>query len=98
MDVRLYVQVPPSSPFLGDGYWSNGNEAGTRVEPAGDVTGLVIRLPRGGEISGTVRDDAGQPVVGATVRIENCNIGCPRDTTTDGSGAYRVAGSPPARA
>ena len=33
--IRLHVQVPPSSPFLGDGYWSDGSESGRRVESPG---------------------------------------------------------------
>jgi len=93
--IRLYVQVPQGSPFLGDGYWSDGTEAGRRIDAPGNVTGLEIRLPRGGEVSGTVRDGLGRPVEGASVRIENCQYGCPRDTTTDGSGAYRIRGIPP---
>jgi hypothetical protein len=95
--IRLHVQVPPSSPFLGDGYWSDGSESGRQVESPGDVTGLVIRLPRGGELSGTVRDAAGHPVPGASVRIEKCQFGCPRDTTTDESGAFLVRGIAPTR-
>jgi hypothetical protein len=93
--IRLHVQVPPSSPFLGDGYWSDVSESGRRVESLGDVTGLVIGLPRGGELSGTVRDAAGHPVPGASVRIEKCQVGCPRDTTTDESGGFRVRGIAP---
>jgi hypothetical protein len=91
----LHVQVPALSPFLGDGYWSDGTEAGRRVEATGNVAGLVIRLPRGGELSGTVLDGTGRAVAGAAVRIENCQYGCPRDTTSDESGAYRIGGIPP---
>lgn len=93
--VRVHVQVPQGSAFLGDGYWSDGTVTGRRIDDPGDVTGLVIRLPRGGEVSGTVRDDQGRPVPGATVRFENCQYGCPREVTTDGSGAYRVGGIAP---
>jgi len=66
-------------------------EAGRRVDAPGDVTGLVIRLPRGGEVSGTVRDGLGNPVAGAAVRIENCQYGCPREATSDASGDYRIS-------
>lgn len=93
--IRLHVQVPTSSPFLGDGYGAEDTEPGRRVDEPGDVTGLVIRLPRGGEVSGTVRDGRGLPVSGAVVRIEKCQVGCPRDATTDESGVYRVRGVAP---
>lgn len=95
--IRLHVQVPQGSPFLGDGYWSDGSEAGRRIDSPGDVTGLVIRLPRGGEVSGTVRDGLGGPVTGASVWIENCQYACPSEATTDESGAYRIRGIPPSR-
>lgn len=94
--VRLHVQVPQGSPFLGDGHSSDrGPTANRRVDKPGDVTGLVIRLPRGGEVTGTVRDEGGQPLGGAWVRVENCHSGCPRETATDESGAYRIRGIPP---
>ena len=93
--IRLHVQVPATSPFLGDGYWSDGTPAGRRVDAPGDVAGLVIRLPRGGELSGRVLDGMGRAVAGATVRIEDCLYGCPPDATSDGSGAYRIRGIAP---
>ena len=94
--IRLHVQVPQDSPFLGDGYWSDSAlETGRRVDAPGDVTGLAIRLPRGGEVSGTVRDGLDNPVAGAAVRIENCQYGCPREATSDASGDYRIRGIPP---
>ena len=94
--IRLHVQVPQGSPFLGDGYWSDSAlETGRRVDAPGDVRGLVIRLPRGGEVSGTVRDGLGHPVAGAAVRIENCQYGCPREAISDASGDYRIRGIPP---
>ena len=93
--IRLHVQVPPGSAFLGDGYWSDGTVTGRRVDAPGDVADLVIRLPRVGEVSGTVRDDRGRPVAGASVGLENCQYGCPPDVTTDDTGAYRVRGIAP---
>ena len=45
--------------------------AGTRVkvEPRQHVEQFVVRLAQGGSISGTVRDDRGDPVFGATVQV-----------------------------
>lgn len=94
--IRLYVQVPQGSPFLGDGYWSDSAlETGRRVDAPGDVRGLEIRLQRGGEVSGTVRDGLGHPVAGAAVRIENCQYACPGEAISDASGDYRIRGIPP---
>ena len=92
--IRLHVQVPTSSPFLGDGYGSDDAGPGRRVDDPGDVTGVEIRLRRGGEVSGTVRDARGEPMAGAWVRVENCRRGCPRETSSDASGSYRIRGVP----
>src|SRR5438105_2074537 len=55
-----------------------------------------------GQVSGTIRDDAGQPVSGANVMVARTypitGIAGPRAffTTTDGQGRYQVANLPPA--
>jgi len=47
----------------------------------------------GGSIAGHVTSSDGSPVPGVNVRL----AGTPRGTTTDGAGAYRIAGIPPGR-
>jgi outer membrane receptor for ferrienterochelin and colicin len=46
-------------------------------------------------IQGTVRDQQGAVVAGAEVRVSSSALGIDRQTTTDQTGAYRIAGIPP---
>ncbi len=47
-------------------------------------------LAAGGAIEGTVTDDTGAVLPGATVTIKNVATGVVRDTSTDGTGRYRA--------
>jgi len=66
------------------------------------VTGLEIRLHRGGTIAGTVTDDRGDPVAGVRVRpfIKRTVDGSAQfgqangDATTDDRGAFRIVTQP----
>ena len=63
---------------------------------------LLLYLPRGAVISGTVLDDKGQPAVSTSVRAKRLDPavdGFPSDSTasTDDRGEYRVAGLAPGR-
>ncbi len=55
-----------------------------------DPPELVVRLGRGGTLTGTVRDAAKQPVEGATiVAMRGMMEGAPQDATTGPDGVYR---------
>ena len=78
------------------GQWYDGagffGEA-DRVQPG--ASDVVIRMRVGGEISGVVRDDRGDPAPGATVTVVGCPGLCPLNATADASGAYLIHGIPP---
>ncbi len=66
------------------------------------VTDVVLQIGRHGSISGTVRDDAGDPVVGVSVRTFNRRLVgfrpglFPRGTAiSDDRGQFRIADLPP---
>ncbi|MCU0262220.1 MAG: carboxypeptidase-like regulatory domain-containing protein [Candidatus Nanopelagicales bacterium] len=88
--LKLRVRLPTDSAHLSvdPNEWSEG----ISVDGAQSTTGLTIGLRRGATIRGTVRDDAGTPVEGASVRIVGCMPNCPLIVTSDSSGAYRVTG------
>ncbi|HYN57370.1 MAG TPA: carboxypeptidase-like regulatory domain-containing protein [Motilibacterales bacterium] len=88
--LKLRVQVPPGSSHLpvDPNEWSQG----IRIDGGDTTTGLTIRLRRGATISGTVRDDRGTPVAGASVRVVGCMPNCPLIVSSDSTGAYRVTG------
>jgi hypothetical protein len=88
--LKLRVRLPADSEHLpvDPNEWSEG----IRVEGGQTTTGLSIGLRRGATISGTVRDDAGSPVEGASVRVVGCMPNCPLIVSSDSSGAYRVTG------
>ena len=46
----------------------------------------VVAFAQNRQVSGTVKDSAGQPVIGAAVVVEGSNVG----TTTDVNGAFRI--------
>lgn len=87
--------------------WTHGqtkpSRPGTRVRVAegGRVEGLVLRLPRGAVITGTIRDEAGDPAAATDVRVVRWDrsTGVKRLTQaaadqTDDRGVYRVYGLP----
>ncbi|MCM3903297.1 MAG: carboxypeptidase regulatory-like domain-containing protein [Pyrinomonadaceae bacterium] len=57
-------------------------------------SGAQAQLTRGA-INGTVRDEAGATVAGATVRVVNPKTNISRDTTSNDEGFYRVAALEP---
>jgi hypothetical protein len=73
------------------------------VEGRQQISGLTLKLPRGGAITGKVLDDRGRPLFGAPIVVMQCRtirgerslqpIGAqPR---TDGQGVYRASGLTP---
>jgi hypothetical protein len=113
---RFVVRDVPKGSFLllatAPGYivsnFGQGRPGGpTRtIDLAGDerLTGLTIPLWRHAAISGTVTDEAGEPVVGATVRVlrrvANGSEGESRyapgtETATDDRGHYRLSALTP---
>jgi hypothetical protein len=77
---------------------------GTPVRLAnGEAARIVMRLPRGGVVTGTVFDSGGQPAIGATVRaLYYSTVDGERRLNPTGSlavaddrGVYRIYGLPP---
>ena len=91
--MELRVRLPPSSAYLkrGPGQWQEG----VLIDGSVATTGVSIGLLRGAQISGTVRDDRGDPVAGATIKVVGCLPHCPLIATSDASGAYRIVGVTP---
>src|SRR5262249_34494412 len=61
------------------------------------IEDVVIELSRGAVVTGTVMDDGGEPIVGASVMVERpaaVGVRTPRLGLTDDLGRYRVAGLP----
>jgi hypothetical protein len=88
--VELSVALPAGSPFLRPLPGRTGDGDSLRLDGGASSTGLTIGVLRSATISGTVRDDAGAPVVGAAVRLVGCLPGCPRRATSDASGRYQL--------
>jgi uncharacterized protein (DUF2141 family) len=69
----------------------------------GETADIVVRMPRGSVIAGTLLDHNGQPAVGTTVRAfrsatvngERHLVQTANAATTDDRGGYRVYGLPP---
>jgi hypothetical protein len=91
--MELRVRLPPTSDHLkrGPGQWQQG----VLIDGAAATTGVSIALLRGAQISGTVRDDRGEPVAGASIKVVGCMPHCPLIATSDASGGYRVVGVTP---
>lgn len=95
---RLYAQPGDEAPQVGRVYpdaWSFCE--GQIIELAEDdvVAGLDMDLPIGGELSGSVADDLGQPLAGAEVTcvgVDSRVAGLRRSALTDASGRYTVRG------
>ncbi len=83
-------------------------ESGEPGDPVGQVTltadapmaGLVLVLSRKPIVSGTVRDEAGEPIVDVEVaavrRVAGSDLGSDPTTRTDDRGAYRIVLRSPA--
>src|SRR5262245_45800276 len=71
--------------------------AKTTVTVRGPAAPLVVAMPKGAAIAGTVVDDRGDPVIGASVIVETAPTGGRKPTVlatpmTDDLGEYRVGG------
>lgn len=76
---------------------------GVQVPPTGTTEPLLISVNRGARVRGTVRDDRGEPVAGAILRIEQTYDGYRGDTfwdlananyqtTSDENGEFEIVG------
>ncbi len=92
--IGLHVRLPEGSAYLGDGLREQPH-SGLVLDGAAQSTGLVVALPRGAEVRGTVRDTSGSPVEGALVEVQGCGYACPLGVRSDSLGAYRITGIPP---
>ena len=75
--------------------------------PEGRTTGVTMKMPRGGVITGTVFGDDGRPMSGAPVRVLRQVVSASGErsyetysnsaliATTDDRGVYRIFGLPP---
>ena len=96
VDLQLKVVLPAHSPYLYTPYEWSTSTPGVMVDGSQDTSGTVIGLRRGAEIRGTVRDVAGRPLPGATIKVIGCVPDCPLHATSDSTGAYRIPGLRPA--
>ena len=76
--------------------------AKTIVQPADLSRPLLLYLPRGAVMTGTVIDDKGQPAVSTSVRAKRLDpavdgFSADASTSTDDRGEYRLAGLAPGR-
>jgi len=90
--VALWVQAPPGSrhlhqwfddaAYIGQARWIDGGAS---------TSGIMVRLREGAELTGTVRDDTGSPIPGATISVVGCPGLCPHVAVADAEGRYRFA-------
>ena len=93
--VELSVSVPQDSPYLDSAAGSSADSESLGLDGGEQTTGLTIGLLRGAVVSGTVRDEAGAPLVGAEVTLVGCRPVCPPPARTVADGSYRLAGVAP---
>ena len=102
--VRGVYQLTASKPGYAEGGYGrtrpNGNTRSIQLRDRERLGDINVRLFKNGSISGTVRDEAGDPVVGLQVRLyrraliagrrmlQPANTG--GDLTTDDRGMYRI--------
>jgi hypothetical protein len=102
---RYSIRVT-ASPYLSGAYGANrAGAAAQTIELTRDDErrdGIVIRMWKGGSISGTIVDEVGEPVIGVGIRTIRRAVAGGRTRllflmsgTTDDRGAYRVTGLPP---
>ena len=60
-------------------------------------TPLLMRAQTGASVRGTVRNDRGEPVAGASVVVKNTARGVSKGTATDTSGTFEFTGLPPGK-
>ncbi len=65
-----------------------------QIVPGGESSGLVLRLPDGGSISGTIEDGSGEEVEGAVVRAEPQGAGPSFLVEADDFGEFEIDGVP----
>lgn len=95
IEMTLRVRLPPGSPYLFTVHTPGASTPGVLIDGGRDTTGTIVGLQRGAEVRGTVRDHAGVPVAGATVKMIGCHLDCPLWVTSDETGAYRIVAVPP---
>ena len=101
-DGRFSIDLERAGPVLVTATKGGYLLAKTIVQPADLSRPLLMYLPRGAVISGTVIDEKGQPAVSTSVRatrLDGAVDGFPSQssTTTDDRGEYRLAGLAPGR-
>jgi hypothetical protein len=96
VDLQVRVALPANSPYVNTPYEPGTSTPGVLVDGSQNTTGTVIGLKRGAQISGTVRDRAGAPIPGATVKVIGCLPDCPLLATSDSNGAYMIHAVRPA--
>ncbi|MCH9682578.1 MAG: carboxypeptidase-like regulatory domain-containing protein, partial [Deltaproteobacteria bacterium] len=82
-----------------DDYPSNDKPTETELGADTNVTDLVLSLPTGGNVEGTVRDEKGEPVSGVNIRLKGPRWGGGGQTNDDGrfimenveTGDYRIS-------
>lgn len=86
-----YLQVYAADEGYIDG-WHEGSdgERQTIALSAGETTELTLEVPRGAVLSGTVTDDDGAPIYGATVMIQSGEV--IQSEQTDREGRYVLPG------
>ncbi|HEX6888383.1 MAG TPA: carboxypeptidase regulatory-like domain-containing protein [Candidatus Nanopelagicales bacterium] len=93
--ITLRVAAPPGGNHLGQWYDGAAYPAvASVIDGAARTEGLLFRLAEGGSIAGTIRDDAGEPVAGASVTLVGCPGQCPMFTTTGPDGRYVLRAVP----
>lgn len=96
--VALWVVAPAGSRHLSQWFDDAALIDQARwVDGAAATTGLQVRLREGAELTGTVRDDTGAPVPGATVSVLGCPGLCQSVARTDDEGLFRFAALVPGR-
>jgi len=90
-----FEDVAPGDHVVGveapDGYTVDGPAEQAVTVATDDVTGVDFALAAEGAVGGTVTDDAGAPVPGATVTVQGPD-GEPVVLTTDAAGGYFLGG------
>ena len=67
-----------------------------RLHVTGDVSGIDVTLPRGGQVSGTVRNANAQPLAGITVGAYDASGALAASATTGADGRYAFVVAPAA--
>jgi hypothetical protein len=91
--LMLRVRLAAGSRYLASG--PSERFEGVQVDGSATTSGVTVGLRRGAEIRGTVRDDAGMPVEGASIKVVGCMPNCPLIVSTDESGTYQIVGVSP---